>query len=372
MNYSPASSVFVKYVGRMMATRFVGFLVFFVILLQMLDLLNNSTEIYAADGAGTDSIIKYISLGAPQIASQFTPFAALLSIVFTLSALNQRSEITIMRSAGMSAQRVLFPISFVCLVIAATHFVFHEAAVVQASEELAYWEANDYAVNLPPQSATRTNIRYAQDGEFLRATSAARTDGVIQLRRVKIYDFDANGLAERVTEANFAIFKENQWLLFGARTFGVGQMQDTAPGTDLAARRDIPWDSNIDPNILFAVSLNPDRTSLGGIMRQISDLRRNSADVSLEMTSLLSRFSKPLSTLIMPLLGAIAGYGVARSGAQLLRATSGAALGFGYFVLENLLLALGKLGAIPAVIGAFFPFALFLVVGFSILLAMEN
>jgi lipopolysaccharide export system permease protein len=90
------------------------------------------------------------------------------------------------------------------------------------------------------------------------------------------------------------------------------------------------------------------------------------------MTSLLSRLSRPMGTLVMPLLGAIAGFGVSRQGNQLARASLGAALGFGYFVAENLMLALGKLGVVPPMIGAFFPFSMALVVGFSILLAMEN
>ena len=64
--------------------------------------------------------------------------------------------------------------------------------------------------------------------------------------------------------------------------------------------------------------------------------------------------------------------GIHRQGVLLARAVSGSALGFAYFVAENLALALGKLGVLPAIIGAFFPFALFMVVGFAILLAMEN
>jgi lipopolysaccharide export system permease protein len=79
-----------------------------------------------------------------------------------------------------------------------------------------------------------------------------------------------------------------------------------------------------------------------------------------------------MATLVMPLLGAIAGFGVARQGNQLVRASAGAALGFVYFVAENLMLAVGKLGVVPPMLGAFFPFAMFLIIGFAILLAMES
>ncbi|MEZ5914944.1 MAG: LptF/LptG family permease [Parvularculaceae bacterium] len=179
------NGVFIRYVGRLFAVRFLGLLAFFVIILQMLDLLNRSEAIMAADGATTGSILRYVSLRAPQIASQFTPFAALLAIVVTLSGLNLTSEIVIMRAAGMSVHRVLAPIGFACAVVAIAHFAFHEIVVVKASSRLAYWEANDFAVGLTENSSTRTNIRVTFDREIVTAASAARMSDGVRLRRCR-------------------------------------------------------------------------------------------------------------------------------------------------------------------------------------------
>ncbi|MEO1015802.1 MAG: LPS export ABC transporter permease LptG [Pseudomonadota bacterium] len=357
--------VFVQYVGRMFATRFVGLLIFFIVILQMLDLLNNSTEIYAAEGADWRSMVKYISLRAPQIASQFTPFAALLGVVATLSTLNQRSEITIMRSAGMSAHRVLRPVFVACGAIVLAHFAFHELVVVGATKRLSYWEANDYRVDLAPQTDTRTNLQFALDEEFIDAASAGRVNGLVRLDGLTVYQLDAEGLASAVEEARSAIHDGAAWTLQNVRTLST----TGEPGLTVDEKT---WETKLDPDILFAMTLQPDRTSLPSLVKQISELRRNQASATNELTSFFARIAKPLSTLLMPLLGAIAGYGVMRSGAQLFRAATGAALGFGYFVAENLLIALGKLGAIPAVIGAFFPLMMFAIVGIAILLAMEN
>ena len=89
---NPARGVFTFYVGRMFLLRFLGLLIFFVIILQMLDLLNRSSDIMAAEGANASSLLRYIMLRAPMIASQFTPFAALLGIVMTLAGLSHTSE----------------------------------------------------------------------------------------------------------------------------------------------------------------------------------------------------------------------------------------------------------------------------------------
>lgn len=357
--------VLTAYIGRQFLIGFAGLLLFFVIVLQMLDLLNKSSDIIEQAGGGWGSVGRYVALRAPQIASQFAPFAALLSIVVTLSQLNLRSEITVMRSAGLSVNRVLLPIGLMCGGVALVHFLFQEFVVVGATEKLAYWEANDFKPNLPPDDGTRTDVRLVYGGEFIHADSAARVGDQVVLNGVTVTRLDDRGLLTAKTEAESAQFFRGAWTLIGAKTF-------EAAGAKIAAAAAAPWETHLNPDLLFALSLNPDRTPMLQLLQKIGQLRREGADTRPAETSLLSRFSKPAATLVMPLLGAIAGFGVTRQGNQLARAALGGALGFSYFVAENLMLALGKLGVAPAFIGAFFPFALFLVVGFSIILAMEN
>lgn len=358
-------NIFMHYVGRMFFVRFLGLLIFFVIILQMLDLLNRSSDILSPEGAGIDSVLRYISLRAPQIISQFTPFAALLGIVLTLAGLSHASEITVMRAAGLSVHRVLFPLGFACALISLAHFVFHETVTVRTSEALDYWEVNDYQVDLPPDSETRTDIRISYDGEIISAGSAARFGDAVLLTGVTIYDLDGNGLTRNVIEARAARYEDGGWRLFGARTLN-------AQSSEVTNVENVIWTNSLDPELLFAMTLEPDQTSLGELSAKIQQLNQDRADTRGSMTSLLSRFSKPMATLVMPLLGAIAGFGVHRQGVLLARAVTGSALGFAYFVVENLALALGSLGVVPAIIGAFFPLAIFMVVGFSIILAMEN
>lgn len=362
---NPAKGVFTLYVGRMFLIRFIGVLLFLFIILQILDLLNLSSDILAVEGADRSSLIRYISLRAPQIVSQFIPFAALLAVVLTLAGLSRTSEITVMRAAGMSAHRVLFPLGIVCAGVAVAHFIFHETVTVKYAEELDYWVANDFALDLPEDAGTRANIRINYDGEFIDAQSAARFGDAVLLSNVTIYDFDDAGLTSHVVEARAARHEDGVWRLFGVKSMDANTLE-------VAASEDVIWTNRLDPELLFALTLKPDQTTLGELMRKLRQLRRDRADTREAMTSFLARFSKPLATLVMPLLGAIAGFGVHRQGVLLGRAIAGATIGFTYFIAENLALALGKLGVIPAFIGAFFPFAMFMLVGFAILLAMER
>jgi lipopolysaccharide export system permease protein len=74
----------------------------------------------------------------------------------------------------------------------------------------------------------------------------------------------------------------------------------------------------------------------------------------------------------MPLLGAVAAFGLARSGQLLLRAVIGMALGFAFFVVDNFGLAMGNLGAYPAWLAAWGPFMLFLMIGEAVLVRTEE
>lgn len=362
MNF--ARNIFMHYVGRMFFIRFIGLLIFFVVILQMLDLLNRSEDLLAPEGASIESVFRYISLRAPQIVSQFIPFAALLGVVLTLAGLSHTSEITIMRAAGLSIHRVLFPLGFVCGLIALSHFIFHETVTVRTSEALDYWEVNDYAINLPPESDTRTDIRISHDGEFIAAASAARAGGAVVLTNLAINAMN-DGLVTKMIFARSARYEDGAWRLFSVRELD-------ALTQDVIRSDEVIWTNSLDPELLFAITLEPDQTGISELSTKIRQLGEDRADTRGPMTSLLSRFSKPMATLVMPLLGAIAGFGVHRQGVLLVRAVTGAALGFTYFIAENLALALGALGVVPAIIGAFFPLAIFMVVGFSIILAMEN
>ena len=79
-----------------------------------------------------------------------------------------------------------------------------------------------------------------------------------------------------------------------------------------------------------------------------------------------------MSIVLMPLLAGLAAFGLARSGQVLIRAAIGMALGFSYFLVDNLSLALGNVGAYPPVLAAWAPFLLFLFIGEMVLIRSEE
>ena len=118
--------------------------------------------------------------------------------------------------------------------------------------------------------------------------------------------------------------------------------------------------------------MDPTELDYWTLKQRIGELEAAGRPADEARAGLAHKISGPLSTLLMPLLAAIAAFGLARSGQVLLRACVGMALGFAYFVADNFSLAMGNAGAYPPMVAAWAPFLLFLLIGETVLIQTEE
>ena len=359
------STVMILYLMRRFFVRFGALLIALIAILQLLDLLNASDDILAAEGATRASLGRYILLRAPELIGQFAPFTALLAVLITLGGFSQTSEITALRAAGVSVHGVLFPFGIGCAILTVALFIFNETVVSPGSAALEYWRKNDFAVDLPAHSETRTDVRLALRDAILIADAANRSRDEAEIVNLTAYGRDAEGRLSTALRADRAVFEDGAWSLFNMRRIDI----DTGE-VDLASRAD--WRTELTPDRFFRLTADPDHTSLPALAEIISALDAEGAYSGKLRTAFLSRFSGPLSTLLMPLLGAVAGFGLSRSGALLGRVAIGMGLGFSFFVADNLMQAVGGMGAAPAWVAAFGAFLVYLVAGLYVVFSMER
>ncbi len=128
----------------------------------------------------------------------------------------------------------------------------------------------------------------------------------------------------------------------------------------------------VRPDQFTLNQINADALSFGELGEVVEDLKLAGRPTKALEGSLWHKLSGPLSSVLMPLLGAVAAFGIARSGKLFVRAVIGMALGFLYFVADNFALAMGNLGAYPPFLAAWAPFLLFLMIGEAVLLRTEE
>lgn len=360
-----------RYAAKLYLARFLGILLGLVAVLQMLDMMAVRDDIMAADGATWVSMWTYFKLRVPQLISQFIPFSALLATLLVLAALNQYSEIIVMKASGLSAYRILFPLGLVSLLIAGAHFAFNELYVIDHSARLQYWQDTGYglddelnALDQPPREYS-VNARLMEGRTLILVDAVRRRGGSFFLDRISLYDLDDRGKVVKQTNANFAVHTDGAWTLWDVREFDPISHEMT-----VSESRD--WDVDIPPERFLMVTVNPNLIDALTLYRTIESLRDQGAPTASLLVSLYHKFMEPLSSLLMPLLGAIAGFGVHRSGTLLIRVITGMVLGFAFFVADNFMMAMGQFGVAPPFLAATAPFILFSSVGLAVLLYTEE
>jgi lipopolysaccharide export system permease protein len=351
------------YTVRLFLTRSIAVLIGLVLVLMMLDLLGESGKILAVPGNGDAELWRYVGLRIPLLAARFLPFSVLLGTLIAFVGLNQNSEVVAMKAAGISAHQMLAPLIIASLGVSVLAFAFNETVVVNSARVVNAWSDNDYKP-VPPDSGILSNAWVNHGGDLVRARVAAGKGTAFRAEGVTIYQRD-NGAIRRIIDAERAAPDGAQWRLENVRIYdSTMNFVRKVPAMEGLA--------GLTPDQLRLAQVDPDETSFVQLAAKISEMRAAGKPTAEARAGLWHKISGPLSIVLMPLLAAVAAFGLARSGQVLLRASVGMALGFAYFVADNFSLAMGNVGAYPPVLAAWAPFFLFLLVGETVLIRSEE
>lgn len=362
MNFFPSRAL-AWYVGRTFLWRCVAMLAMLVLVLQTLDLLSEAGNVLAYKGNGDAELWRYVSLRAPVIISTFLPFSVLLGTLITLATLNANSEVISMKAGGLSAHQILAPLTLVALGFAVVSFVFNERVVVRSVATLSAWEKVHFGP-IPRAQGTKANVWVRDGDDLVRAGLIAGTGSKVTLRDISVYDRHGDRLVT-VIRAPSGSFAGKGWDLKDATAF------DVAHGTSRTLGN-IHMGDNIRPDQFTLSSVDPEALSFWQLREAIQTLRAAGRPVASLEGSLWHKITEPLSSLLMPLLGSVAAFGIARSGKLFVRAVIGMALGFTFFVVDNFALSMGSLGVYPPILAALAPLLLFFLVGEAVLVTTEE
>ena len=352
------------YLAKLFVVRILSVLVMLVLVLMMLDLLSNSGKILAVPGNGQDELWTYVGLRVPQLVARFMPYSVLLATIIALVGLNQNSEVIAMKAAGLSAHQVLAPLLLTAALVSALSFAFNERVVTRANATLKAWEANDFGA-VPPDSDVRANIYLTDGADVLNAASVTGSGDSTVMHGVTFYRRSASGMISEQLRADTARYAGPGWVMENPVRFSVG----TAEASELPQARVAP---GITPAQIELEKADPDALGFMALKRAIDRYEAAGRRTSELRAKWWHKLAGPLSAFLMPLLGAVAAFGLARSGQLFFRAIIGMALGFAYFVADNLALALGNAGVYPPLLATWGPVVLFAALGEAILIRSEE
>jgi len=351
------------YMARMFLLRSLAVLAALVVVLQTLDLLGESGNILSYPGNGEAQLWQYVSLRLPQIVARFLPFSVLLGTLITFVTLNQNSEVIAMKSVGVSAHQLLAPLVLTSVLVAGLSFAFNDRIVSRATSTLNAWEAAEYGP-IPINRGISSNVWVRDGDDLIHADTAQGKGAEAQLTGVTVYD-RAGGALQSIITARLARPDAGGWRLEGATRFTVSRgVEEPVSGLLVAM--------GVGADRFTLANVNGDERSFRALSVAIDDLVAAGRPTAALESVLWHKLSGPLSSVLMPLLAAVAAFGLARSGRLFIRAVIGMGLGFAYFVADNFALAMGNLGAYPPFLAAWAPFLLFMLIGEAVLIRTEE
>jgi lipopolysaccharide export system permease protein len=353
------------YMVRLFLTRSLAVLLALVLILMTLDLLGEAGKILEVPGNGDSDLWHYVALRIPLLISRFLPFSVLLGTLIAFVGLNQHSEVVAMKAAGLSAHQNLAPLVIASIGIAAALFAFKQGVVVNYARVVDAWSDNDYKP-IPPTSGVIGNVWLLSGDDLVRANIVSGSGPRMVARGVTIYD-RSGGVLQRVIRAARAVPTpaSRAWQLNDVRIYDANM-------NVVRHLPSMPAMPGVTPAQLTLAKVDPTELDYWTLKKRIVELEAAGRPTDEARAGLEHKISGPLSTLLMPLLAAVAAFGLARSGQVLMRAALGMALGFAYFVADNFSLAMGNAGAYPPLVAAWAPFVLFLLVGETVLVRTEE
>lgn len=351
------------YMARLFVLRTFALLGALVLVLTSLDLLTESAAILAHPGNGNAEILRYVTLRVPQIVSTFLPYSVLGGAIFTLAQLNQNSEIIALKSGGLSAHQVLAPLMLSGLIVAGLSFAFNDRIVSRATATLEQWKKVEFAP-LPVDRGDRANVWVQSSGNLINVQQIKGKGEAAQLYDITVYQRTRGSLTSILT-AKHGVRAGNGWRVDGVKRFDIAAGTLTPMGAAIIGE-------GVRPDQFTLAHVDPNSSSFAELRVAIDELKAAGRPTKALEGSLWHKLSGPLSALLMPLLGGVSAFGLARSGKLFVRVVIGMALGFLYFVADNFALAMGNLGAYPPFLAAWAPFLLFLMIGEAVLLRTEE
>jgi lipopolysaccharide export system permease protein len=295
----------------------------------------------------TPQAILYAALRLPNLAFEMLPVATLIGSLLGLGAIAGNSEMTVMRSSGLSTARL-------ASMVAVSGFVL--LVVTGLIGEFIGPPLDFYARDM------RMEARYQKDDEL--SNSAWVKDGPVylHLERVNaefefgsIYLFrfdDDNKLASIARAENSGIDDDDNWILENLRETrfrddGVQVVQSSVAVESFEVNSELLGNSLVKPLSLSA----------RGLLLYIDYLKRNNLDASQYESEIWYRASRTLTVLVMPILSLAFVFGSLRSGGTGSRLVIGVVIGLAYYLASETLANSGQVFNLNPAVVNWLPFS---------------
>ncbi|MDN0118017.1 LPS export ABC transporter permease LptG [Yersinia frederiksenii] len=309
---------------------------------------------YSAASAGMFTL-----LTVPKDIEIFFPMAALLGALLGLGSLATRSELVVMQASGFTRMQIAASVMKTAIPLVLLTMAIGEWVAPQGEQMARNFRAQQmYGGSL---LSTQSGL-WAKDGsDFIYIQ---RVSGDKELTGVNIYHFDKQDRLLSVRYAATATFEDNLWRLSQVDESDLSNPNQVTGSQTLTGE----WKTNLTPEKLGVVAMNPDSLSISGLHDYSKYLRQSGQESNRYELNMWGKIFAPFSVAVMMLMALSFIFGPLRSVPMGVRVVTGIFFGFVFYVLDQIFGPLSLVYNIPPVIGALLPSILFLLISVYLLL----
>ncbi|MCB1464222.1 MAG: LPS export ABC transporter permease LptG [Nitratireductor sp.] len=355
-----------SYFALRFAKTMLAMMVSLILLIIMIDFVEQVRKAAEASDISMFDLIKLSALKAPIFIDKAFPFACLFAAMITLTQLNNKLELVVVRASGISAWEFLMPIGLTAMVIGLFVALVYNPLAILSFEASKNAEVEIFDRGQRARNAEVAGYWIRQDepsGSSILNARIARKEGSL-LDDVKIIRFDEVGrIVERI-DAKRAAYKGDHWRLHDA--VSVGEDGRAVQNSTL----DIP--TKLSRDALVGITASPDSIPVWSLRQTATKALLSGGNPNPYLVQFYSLLALPLFLLAMVLIAATVTLRFVRFGQVGRLIVGGILSGFLLYTITNIVTSLGSNGIVPPPIAAWSPAIVAILFGITILLHQED
>ncbi len=359
-------TILARYLTRLYLLNFLGLLGILlgvVFLFEVIELLRRSVK---HDDVPISLVFGMAFLKLPDVAGSIAPFAVLFSALYTFWQLSKRSELVVLRCAGVSVWQFLLPITLTAMLIG----VIMVTVINPLSSALYMQYSSLERVHLKREQGNI--IAVFKQGLWLRQETdkgyaifhAGAIDPDWRLRDIMVLSFDKNNRFQDRMDAPSAVLKSGNWILKNAIL--------NIPGYVAKKSSTASIPTELTPKDIEESFSSPKSMGFWSMASFIETLESTGFDSTRVRIHLQSLLSQPFLYAAMILLAACVALRQQRQGQTFIFLVIGIFTGFLVFIMSNFLQVLGTSHQLPVFLAAWSPAIIFTLLGSAVLLTLED
>ncbi len=323
--------VFEKYLARETYGATLLVLGAFLSLFAFFDLIHELDDL-GKGGYQLQHALVFVLLTLPGRVYELFPIAVLIGTLYALTTLARHSEITVLRTSGLSTPRLLGALARIGIPFVVLTFLVGEF-VAPPAERMAQ-QLRLRATSSVVGQEFRSGLWVKDESTFVNVRSVLPNS---KLQHVRIYEFDRDYVLHSISEAEEGEFvPPGQW-----RLTSVVQTRFERDRASVHRLPEAQWRSALNPDILAVLLVVPERMSLDNLWRHIRHLSDNHQKTERYEIALWKKLVYPLAALVMMALALPFAYRQDRFGGVSIRIFAGVMLGITFHMLNGLFSSLG-------------------------------